>query len=60
MNRELGKPDDEAIAHECLAECHLAAGETEAGIARLQSALALFERLHMPRDADRVRARLIP
>jgi hypothetical protein len=58
MNRELGKPDDEAIAHEGLGECSLAAGETETGVGRLRAALAIFQRLGMVSDAERVRTRL--
>ena len=58
MNRELVKPDGEAIALEGLGECHLTAGETETGTAYLRQAVEIFQRLGMALDAARVRTRL--
>jgi DNA-binding SARP family transcriptional activator len=58
MNRELNKPDDEAVALEGLGECHVYAGDTEAGLGRLRAALAIYERLGVASDAHRVRTRL--
>ena len=55
MNRELNKPDDEAIALEGLGDCHLTAGETATGAAHLHQALEIYQRLGMAPDADRVR-----
>lgn len=58
MNRELNKPDDEALSLEGIAEHQLATGDAAGGVARLQQAREIYERLGMARDADRVRARL--
>src|SRR5207302_566889 len=58
MNRELTKPDGQAIALEGLGECHLTVGEAEAGTARLRQAVEIFQRLGMALDAERVRTRL--
>ena len=58
MNRELNKPDGQAIALEGLGECHLTVGETETGTARLRQAVEIFQRLGMALDAERVRTRL--
>jgi tetratricopeptide (TPR) repeat protein len=58
MNRELNKPDDEAIAHEGLAECHLSIGRTEPGTGHLREALEIYQRLGMAADTSRVQARL--
>ncbi len=58
MNRELNKPDDEAIALEGLGECHLATSEDELAAAHLEQALDIFQRLGMAPDAERVRNRL--
>ena len=60
MNRELDKPDDEAISLEGIAEHHLAeCGTADAarGTAYLRQALAIYQHLGMRADADRVRAR---
>jgi len=58
MNRELGKPDDEAAALEGLGECDLSAGESGAGTRYLRQALEIYERLGMASDTERVRTRL--
>jgi tetratricopeptide (TPR) repeat protein len=58
MNRELNKPDDEAISLEGLGECHLAAGEPETGTDHLSQALEIFHQLGMTPDVERVRTRL--
>jgi tetratricopeptide (TPR) repeat protein len=58
MNRDLNKPDDEAVAHEGLGECHLSLGENDPGSAHLHQALDIYERLGMTPDSDRVRSRL--
>jgi tetratricopeptide (TPR) repeat protein/DNA-binding SARP family transcriptional activator len=55
MNRELNKPDDEAFALEGLGHCLLHQGEAEPGVAHLRQAEAIFRRLGMRPDADRVR-----
>ena len=60
MNRELNKPDDEAIALEGIGECHLAAGDDRSGAAHLHQALEIYQRLGMAADAERVRTRLAP
>jgi hypothetical protein len=59
MNRELNKPDDEAVALEGLGECHLSVGEAEPAARHLRQALEIFEHLGMTPDADRVRTRLV-
>ena len=58
MNRELNKPDDEAISLEGIAEHHLATDAAAEGIAHLDRAREIYERLGMARDAARVRDRL--
>jgi tetratricopeptide (TPR) repeat protein len=58
MNRELSKPDGQALALEGLGECHLTASETEPGTAQLRQALEIYQRLGMAPDAERVRTRL--
>lgn len=58
VNQELDKPDDEALAHEGLGECRSALGETEQALDDLRRALALYERLGMTPDAERIRRRL--
>jgi hypothetical protein len=58
MNRELNKPDDEAISLEGIAEHHLATGDPAQGAAYLQQALELYRRLGMVADIDRTEARL--
>ncbi|HEU5353248.1 MAG TPA: tetratricopeptide repeat protein [Actinocrinis sp.] len=58
MNRELEKPDDEAIALEGVGECRLSLGETDPALDHLRHALAIYDRLGMAADADRVRERL--
>ena len=54
MNRELNKPDDEAISLEGIAEHHLATGDPTQGIAHLRQALEIYQRLGMAPDAQRV------
>ena len=58
MNRELHKPDDEAISLEGIGEHHLATGDQSQGIAYLNQALEIFQRLGMGADIERVQARL--
>jgi hypothetical protein len=58
MNRELGKPDDEAIALEGSGECLLAQGRTAEGTARLRQALDLYQRLGMRADTERLTTHL--
>ena len=54
MNRELGKPDDEAIALEGTGQCLLAQDHTVEGTTRLRQALDLYQRLGMRADAERL------
>jgi DNA-binding SARP family transcriptional activator len=58
LARETGQSDDEAHALEGSGECHLRHGEIKAGVAHLNQALEIFQRLAMQPDADRVRIRL--
>lgn len=61
MNRELDKPDDEAISLEGIAEYYFAEGDTAdaaEGTAHLHQALSIYQHLGMRADASRVRARL--
>ena len=58
MNRELNKPDDEAVSLEGIGECHLSTGKTDTGISRLRQALGIYQRLGMAPDTARVQARL--
>lgn len=58
MNRELNKPDDQAISLEGLGECHLSAGQTEPGAVHLREALEIYHRLGMDPAAERIHARL--
>jgi len=58
MNRELNKPDDEAISLEGIAEHHLATGRPAQGTAYLNQALEIYERLGMAPDTRRVQERL--
>jgi hypothetical protein len=58
MNRELNKPDDEAISLEGIAELHLAAGDAARGAAHLREALEIYRRLGMAPDTHRVQNRL--
>ena len=58
MSREVDHPDDEALALEGIGECRLRAGEPAAGTDHLNQALAIFRRLGMQPDAERVAARL--
>ncbi len=60
LARETRQPDEEAFALEGIGECRLQAGDTEAGVAHLNQALEIFQRLTMKPDADRVQARLTP
>jgi tetratricopeptide (TPR) repeat protein len=58
LARQTHQPDDEALALEGIGECHLRAGDAEAGASHLRQALEIFQRLAMTLDADRVRTRL--
>ncbi|HEY3873129.1 MAG TPA: BTAD domain-containing putative transcriptional regulator [Actinocrinis sp.] len=58
LSREVQHPDDEGLALEGIGECRLRTGEPEAGADHLNQALAIFRRLGMQPDADRVVARL--
>jgi DNA-binding SARP family transcriptional activator len=58
MNRELNKPDDEALSLEGIGECHLSTGKTDTGISLLRQALEIYQRLGMAPDAARIQARL--
>jgi hypothetical protein len=58
MHRELNKPDDEAISLEGLAEHCLATGEPAQGIAHLNQALEIYQRLGMAPDTRRVQGLL--
>ena len=58
MNRELNKPDDEAISLEGIADHHLAVGETVEAATHLHQALEIYQRLGMGTDAQRVQLRL--
>jgi len=58
MNRELNKPDDEAISLEGIAEHHTATGELTLGIEHLHQALEIYRRLGMATDTRRVQDRL--
>ena len=58
MNRELSKPDDEAISREGLADHHLATGDTPLGTAHLRQAREIYQQLGMNADIERVQARL--
>lgn len=58
LARRTRRPEDEASALEGIAECHLSDGDTETGVTHLAEAMAIFERLAMAPDADRVRTRL--
>jgi tetratricopeptide (TPR) repeat protein len=57
-NRELNKPDDEAISLEGIAHHHLATGNPAEGIAHLNQALEIYQRLGMRQDIERVHAKL--
>lgn len=58
LARETRQADAEAHALEGSGECRLSRGGVEAGVADLQQALEIFDRLAMRLDADRIRARL--
>jgi DNA-binding SARP family transcriptional activator/tetratricopeptide (TPR) repeat protein len=58
LARETRQPDDEALALAGIGECHLHVGDTGAGVAHLNQALKIFQRLTMKPEADRVQARL--
>jgi tetratricopeptide (TPR) repeat protein len=58
MNRELDKPDDEAIALEGTGECLLAQDRTAEGTAHLRQALDLYQRLGMRADTERLTTHL--
>ncbi|HTJ69756.1 MAG TPA: tetratricopeptide repeat protein [Actinospica sp.] len=58
MNRELHKPDDEAVSLEGIADHYFATGDDVRGAAHLDGALAIYERLGMRAEAERVRSRI--
>lgn len=58
MNRELRKPDDEAISLEGIADHYLCTGDPAQGVAYLNQAFEIYQRLGMPLDVERVQARL--
>ena len=57
LAREMEIPDEEARALEGVGECELMLGNVPEGVARLEEAREIFERLRIP-DAARVAARL--
>ena len=58
MNRELNKPDDEAISLEGIGDHYLSTGDTSQGTAHLRQGLEIYRRLGMSADLERVRTRL--
>jgi hypothetical protein len=50
--------DNAAVALEGIADHHLNTGEARQGIECLNEALEIYKRLDMPRDIERVQARL--
>ena len=58
LARRTRQPDEEALALEDIGDCHIRAGDSDAGVASLTRALGIFQRLAMAPDLDRVRARL--
>ncbi len=58
LARAMNQPDEEALALEGTGECHLHAGDVQTGIAHLEQALKIFQRVGMKPDAGRVRIRL--
>ena len=58
MNREVQHPDDEALALEGIGECLLSTGQVPEATEHLRQASALFQRLGMQRDVQRITARL--
>jgi len=58
MNRELDKPDDEAISLEGIAEHYLTGGDPIQGATYLQQALDIYQRLGMRADIERAQVRL--
>ncbi|HWG12353.1 MAG TPA: BTAD domain-containing putative transcriptional regulator [Streptosporangiaceae bacterium] len=58
LARETRQLDDEAFALEGSGEHLLRRADTEAGVAHLQQALEIFQRMAMQPDADRVQTRL--
>jgi Flp pilus assembly protein TadD len=58
LTREVGQPDDEAIAHEGVGVIQLREGDFEAAAEHLRHALDIYTRLAMTADADRVRGLL--
>jgi hypothetical protein len=58
MNRELNKPDDEAISLEGIAKHHLATDDPTQGTAYLRQALEIYQRLGMAHDTRRVQNQL--
>ncbi|HEV2346759.1 MAG TPA: BTAD domain-containing putative transcriptional regulator [Actinocrinis sp.] len=58
LARQTHNFDEEARALEGIGECHLYAGDIQAGTAHLEQALDIFDRLALRPDADRVQTRL--
>ena len=58
MNRELHRPDDEAISLGCIAEHYLATGDLVQMITYLRRALEIYRRLGMHAHIERVTTRL--
>ena len=58
MNRELNKPDDEAVSLEGIAEHDIATGDLPQSAAHLRQALDIYQRLGMRAGIQRVTARL--
>ena len=58
LARETGRSDDEAYALEGSGECQLLRGGTRAAVTQLGQALAIFQRLAMHPDSDRLQIRL--
>ena len=57
LARETGRSDDEAYALEGSGECQLLGGETSVAVTQLGQALAIFQRLAMHPDSDRLQIR---
>lgn len=58
LNRELSKPDDEAISLEGIGDHYLEAGDVAQASVFLREALEIYQRLGMNADDQRVRGRI--
>jgi hypothetical protein len=58
MNRELNKPDGQAVGLEGLGECHVMTGDIDGAVTHLRQAQEIYQRLGMAPDVRRVRDRL--